>query len=352
MVICSKCFNTQDHGNHSVSMLVGNGSGGCCDCGDPEAFNSGAPRCGIHITSTPDRESPPLPPEIRNSIKATMETALDFAIDIFSTTPLIKDEITEAKCTETAEWAELRYEVTSPQKENEFGDWIVVLYNDEVHSYPDVISHLHRVNPDRYEGDAAMAAAQAIDLRGREPICKQPDQIAAIEAAQSVMRTGLFCSVRTERDYVRECLSGYILEWLMDCISIGVSVGGDEMILREIMCQVLAGSWRMGIKRADHRVELEPYLIPTRPFLSESSTSDWSAPCPYSEKIEERWKEREYIRLDWILFFDARLWKQMRKCVKSIILGCLLGGKAEVAGSAVDQWGPRNWKRITGTQFI
>ena len=330
-------------------MLVGNGSGGCCDCGDPEAFNPGAPRCGIHVISIPDRETAPLSPEIRYSIKETIETAMDFAIDIFSTTPLIKEEINEDMCNETAEWAELNYDIPSPCDEKQYGDWVVVLYNDEVHSYSDVTSQLNRVNPVRYKEPAATAAAHAIDIYGREPIFKHSDLKTVLATAQTMMKIGLFCSVRTERDFLRECLGGYILQWLMDLISIGVSVGGDEMILREIMCQVLAGPWRMGIRYPDPRVELEPERPLSEALLSGPLTSDWTAPTPDSENIEERWIENEYIRLDWILFFDARLWKSMRKCVKSIILGCLLGGKAEVAGSAVDQWGPRNWKRITGT---
>ena len=121
-----------------------------------------------------------------------------------------------------------------------------------------------------------------------------------------------------------------------------------EMILREIMCQVLAGQWQMGIKHPDSRVELQPKSYPDRAPPVDARTPGWSALTPESGGIEERWIENEYIRLDWVLFFDARLWKSMRKCVKSIILGCLLGGKAEVAGSPIDQWGPRNWKRITG----
>lgn len=330
-------------------MLVGNGSGGCCDCGDPEAFHTGAPRCGIHVVSAPDREARPPADDLRHSIRETMETAIDFAIDVFSTSPLVKEEITEEKCRENAEWSQLLYGGISTDYEEDYGDWVLTLYNDENHSYPDVMSQLKRIDPGRYEGRGAMEAAKSIDHIGREPIMKRPDLKSVITAGQSIMTIGLFCSVRTERDYLRECVGGYILEWLMDCISIGVSVGGDEMILREIMCQALAGPWRMGISHPDPRVELEPRK-PKEYFPSETSIylSDWSTFNPLSFKIEERWIENEYIRLDWVLFFDARLWKSMRKCVKSIILGCLLGGKAEIAGSAIDQWGPRNWKRITG----
>jgi hypothetical protein len=326
-------------------MLVGNGSGGCCDCGDPEAFNSGAPRCGIHVTSSPDRESASLPDEIKSSIKKTMEAALDFFIDVFTPTPLIKDDMTDEMCDAFEEWSRLNYENLSPEVENNYGDWVAILYNDEVHSYPDVISQLTRLDPLRYDKATALSVAMNIHNNGREAIMKSPDVKAVVKAVQSIMKIGLFCSIRTERDFLRECLGGYVLHWLMDCISIGVSVGGDELVLREVMCQVLAGTWRIGIASKDPRVELENVYTPHEQICA----ADWVTSLPASGPPEERWVEGEYIRLDWILFFDARLWKSLRKCVKSIILGCLLGGKAEVAGAAIDQWGPRNWKRITGT---
>lgn len=330
-------------------MLVGNGSGGCCDCGDPEAFHVGAPRCGIHVVSTADQDPAPIPDEVRESIKETMETALDFFIDILSTTTLEKIEVNEDDCNQAAKWGQLNYELDVPHDEEDFGDWVVVLYNDEIHSYNDVTLQLSRLDAERYHDAASLCVAREIDTSGRDPIAKSPDLAKMLNAAEQIMRIGLFCSVRTERDYLRECLGGIILEWLVDCISIGVSVGGDEMILREIMCQVLARPWNMGIWYPDPRVELEPQFVRFEDELPfDSFKTDWTAPSPQSEKYEELWNESEYIRLDWLLFFDARLWKSMRKCVKSIILGCLLGGKVEAAGKAIDQWGPRNWKRITG----
>ena len=330
-------------------MLVGNGSGGCCDCGDPEAFYPSAPRCGIHVVSTPDKELPPIPDNVRQSIREVMESALDFLIDVFSTTPLEKIEITEDDCNHAAKWAQLNYEFDSPHDEKDYGDWILTLYNDESHSYNDVILQLRRMDKERYYRDGAFTTAREIDTNGRVAIAKASDQAKILKQAELIMRIGLFCSVRTERDYLRECLGGIILEWLVDCISIGVSVGGDEMILRETMCQVLAGPWNMGISFPDPRVELEPQFVRFGDDLPvDAFKTDWNAPTPDSDNFEEQWNESQYIRLDWLLFFDARLWKSMRKCVKSIILGCLLGGKVEVAGTAVDPWGPRNWKRITG----
>jgi len=329
-------------------MLVGNGSGGCCDCGDPESFKPGAPHCGIHVPSSPDEELPSLPDEFRQSIKETMETALDFFIDVFTPTPMIKEDMCEKMCVAFEEWSRLDYENLSPGQENDHGDWVAILYNDEVHSYADVTGQLFRIDPRRYDEEAAMSVATNINASGREAIMRSPDLKAVVNAAQAVMKIGLFCSMRTERDFLRECLGGYVLRWLADCMCIGVNVGGDEMVLREVMCQVLAGSWRRGITSKDPRVELENAYSEHEQVRA----PDWVTSLPDTGPPEERWVEGEYIRLDWLLFFDARLWKSLRLLVKSIILGCLLGGKAKVAGSEVDHWGTVNWKRITGRIYL
>jgi hypothetical protein len=329
-------------------MLVGQGSGGCCDCGDPEAFNPGAPRCGIHVISKPVQVGPRLPQEIIDSMKETFETALDFVIDVFSFIPMQAEDVDDFVCNSYEDQARLKYSCTDYHQESDFGDWVVVLYNDEDHSYAHVQNQLKNLDLQRFEGENATITATIIDTVGRVAIFKHPELGKAIEAAKKVMRTDLFCTVRTERDYTRETLAGYILDWLKTCISVGSCMGGDDLILRELICQVLAAQWKMGIRSADHRVELEE-TPQTGPVL----TVDWNVEAPKSDLIEERWCERSYIRLDWILFFDCRYWKEPRLSVRSIILGSLLGGKARVAGDmdTDDPWGPHNWKRITGMQY-
>lgn len=37
-VFCSRCFHATDHEGHDTSFSIASGHGGCCDCGDPEAW--------------------------------------------------------------------------------------------------------------------------------------------------------------------------------------------------------------------------------------------------------------------------------------------------------------------------
>lgn len=46
-VLCVDCFKQSEHKNHKYKMGTSNG-GGCCDCGDTEAWKK-SPFCDIHI---------------------------------------------------------------------------------------------------------------------------------------------------------------------------------------------------------------------------------------------------------------------------------------------------------------
>lgn len=44
-MLCARCFKASEHQGHDISFTV-SGGGGCCDCGDKEAFPE--MQCGIH----------------------------------------------------------------------------------------------------------------------------------------------------------------------------------------------------------------------------------------------------------------------------------------------------------------
>lgn len=49
-VLCVNCFKNSAHRNHNYKMAT-SGGGGCCDCGDVEAWKS-EPFCDIHVAGT------------------------------------------------------------------------------------------------------------------------------------------------------------------------------------------------------------------------------------------------------------------------------------------------------------
>lgn len=55
-VMCATCFKATEHDGHDISISVTAGSGGCCDCGDAEAWKVPL-KCKLH--------SPPVETSVR-----------------------------------------------------------------------------------------------------------------------------------------------------------------------------------------------------------------------------------------------------------------------------------------------
>lgn len=93
-VFCSRCFHATQHDGHDVLFSVSPGSGGCCDCGDPEAWKVPL-NCKIHTDtsmgdgSMDDQEDVmnQVPAKIIESIRTTIAATLDFVLDTLTLAP-------------------------------------------------------------------------------------------------------------------------------------------------------------------------------------------------------------------------------------------------------------------------
>lgn len=92
-VFCSKCFHATNHDGHDILFSVSPGSGGCCDCGDPEAWKVPL-QCNIHSLSTQDNdththlsETTSLDPALLSAIRFTIVSVVDFLLDNFAIAP-------------------------------------------------------------------------------------------------------------------------------------------------------------------------------------------------------------------------------------------------------------------------
>ena len=75
-VLCDQCFQDSDHQGHEVFFHTSTGEGGCCDCGDSEAW-AVTGNCSLHGGGdSEDLEVPSLdpiktiPPELYRGLKA------------------------------------------------------------------------------------------------------------------------------------------------------------------------------------------------------------------------------------------------------------------------------------------
>ncbi|OCH94170.1 hypothetical protein OBBRIDRAFT_884943 [Obba rivulosa] len=311
-VMCSKCFEATDHSDHNVSFFIAQQSGGCCDCGDVEAWRNPI-NCPHHPSSsqateylsnfalktlqtTPKvapkvflgQDVPPVrdypyrtsaPAELRETMSRTVGYALDFLLDTLDYSP---DE-TIVPATE----GDLRTQSTGdPMLRDQF---CIVLWNDDKHSFDEVVNLLCDLTGRDWED--ASELVDRIDEHGREIIDMHSNVPKLLESAHTIAQIDLGVTVRRAYDTFREQVAAVIIEWLLDLTR--SRLGSDALNLREIIAAEL--------------------LSPRKSFsifTQDGSNGILDNPDP--------------ARIDWMFVYHARLWKRPRLHLKEVYASLLI----------------------------
>ncbi|QRV76966.1 E3 ubiquitin-protein ligase UBR1 [Ceratobasidium sp. AG-Ba] len=295
-VMCARCFHATDHTSHNISFSVTQHPGGCCDCGDPEAWSvplncprhppaaspSPATQPYTHFPPKPrDRPRPNVPLELRDSLSRTIGYALDFLLDTLDFSP---DDASPP-----GDGDELRQHPTADPAQTE--RFSVVLWNDEKHSFDEVIHHL--MDTTGITKLEAMQTANRVDAEGREVIRTGEDVNQLLKIADSINLIDIGVTVRRAYDTFREQAAAVILEWLLDLTS--ARIGTDGVVLREIIATEL--------------------FAPRKKDSSSLSTS------PDASRVYTELKDP--ARIDWLFLYHTRLWKRPRLHLKQIYVSVL-----------------------------
>ncbi|XP_076276967.1 ubr1 ubiquitin ligase [Lasioglossum baleicum] len=154
-VLCVDCFKQSAHRNHKYKMGTSSG-GGCCDCGDTEAWKK-EPFCNIHLAGNQAKEScgNKLPGDVAERAVVTFEAVLRYCYEMLS----------------------LEYTSVPPElqiKENDedpssllssLDSYCTVLFNNETHTFDQVISTLTRVM--KCQSKDAVEFVTNVDREGR-----------------------------------------------------------------------------------------------------------------------------------------------------------------------------------------
>uniref|UniRef100_A0A671Y2E7 E3 ubiquitin-protein ligase n=1 Tax=Sparus aurata TaxID=8175 RepID=A0A671Y2E7_SPAAU len=216
-VLCMQCFLGSVHKEHRYRMTT-SGGGGFCDCGDAEAWKKG-PYCQKHTpTETRDTEEDPvaqLPPDLVARGYSIFSIILKYAVDMLT-------------------WEQddqLPAGLEPPEK----GDtYYCMLFNDEVHTYEQVIYTLQKaVNCSQKE---AVSFATTVDRDGRKSVrygdfqfCEQAKSV--IVRNTSRQSKPLRVEVMHSSVVAHQCFALKALSWLGQVIQ--YSDG-----LRRVLCQV------------------------------------------------------------------------------------------------------------------
>lgn len=161
-VLCSNCFRQSKHRNHKYKMMTSAG-GGYCDCGDTEAWKHD-PYCELHkpkptsttntgdaaaAASSSDSFESKLPADIRQRATELFGYLLEYIFEMVSN--------------------EANEELPSHLKpDSPADDYVTMLYNDEVHSYEQVVTTLRKVLV--IDDKKAFDYAAIVDKEGRSAI--------------------------------------------------------------------------------------------------------------------------------------------------------------------------------------
>ncbi|KAL9542746.1 hypothetical protein MBANPS3_008455 [Mucor bainieri] len=254
-VMCSKCFHNTNHDGHDVKIWISRGAGGCCDCGDPEAWKIPLV-CAIHSPSTdatiPNTGAQALEPlssvpaAILQSVRETITVVLDYILETFATSP--EDVVSvgtvdsiQQDCIDSHEALGL------PVADAAHQTYACILWNDEKHSFDHVIDIV--VNALGCTKDEAAHAAECVDVYGRHILKESSDIAELIRIAEIVSSINLAVTICSSQKTVREEISGLLLDWLKELTGgrykFFNTVDGGNCIIRDMICEVFSADWAL-----------------------------------------------------------------------------------------------------------
>lgn len=334
-VLCSRCFDPEEHKGHQVTVQISMFDGsGICDCGDPEAWTKPfACKSSKHANGTNENED--LPNDFKASIEETIKTILDFAITIFSTeeTALKRNPTPEQVKRFEANGVLDKFTDENDDKEStQIEMYILCLWNDEVHSFTEVIDLLTTYCGKTEE--EAEDIANMIDNYGKAQIAISEDIDHIVEIQEGVSTGGLSTSIRSTRDYLREEISDEIFHWLLDFSE--CSLPGVANYVRDTISKLLlATDWTPGVS-TPYRTTLdatclmndftfpEPGKLPLNDVDIEDKVYN---PIPQSDSTSNSDLIYPTVipsRANYLLFFDIRLWKNLRANIRDLFISTLV----------------------------
>ncbi|XP_069985814.1 E3 ubiquitin-protein ligase UBR2 isoform X10 [Penaeus vannamei] len=231
-VLCADCFKNSAHSKHRYKISTSSG-GGYCDCGDREAWKSDV-FCDIHIKGQMAEQSKnPLemiPPDLIERIHLIFDCILPYA----------KELLTYEEGFSIPKDLEIREQDREPTNLSSLYDskdtFVTMLYNDETHTYDQVISTLERAI-DCSQKDA-VAFATSIDREGRCIVrCssfQQCSQTKNVMEKQTSRGSGRPLRVQVMPTYViaHQIFASRLLTWLHNILE---SAQAFRLIFSEIV---------------------------------------------------------------------------------------------------------------------
>ncbi|KAL9932831.1 hypothetical protein V8E36_008086 [Tilletia maclaganii] len=366
-VQCAPCFNSSIHTkeNHDVVFSLCEKTGGCCDCGDDEAWKQPV-KCSYHDAdtssssasssrdphqhaghgssadraeadiggdddavmsnaaeaeaeaeeSTSQAQSPfgslqPLldrcPPDVARAVSKHVGEVLDFILDTVEHAP---DEMLGNISAERAEQRVAALPtLRSPMDPEKPRLYSLVLWNDESHTFNDVINQVMEVtkNSIKLNKQQARGVADGVDAHGRQVIRTSASLKELATMAHKLTAIDLAVSIRPAYDIFAEDISGLLLDYIFDLANATIFIppaGADADAA------------------ANGTVKLESAASTLRALLTAQCLIPWTPQQPFAQghMTKEFFNPADLRRVDGIFLLDHKMWKEARMCCQSILL--------------------------------
>lgn len=228
-VLCVDCFRNSQHKNHRYKMST-SGGGGYCDCGDEEAWKTDAFCYNHHKGKSPDstvlNAVDKLPPDLVERLRLVMRVVLQY-------------------CHQMLTWEhalnlpnDLQFQDKDMDKNQLPDTYACVLFNDETHTYEQVIETLGKAIG--CSKKAAIDYATTIDREGRSIVkcstfasCNQVrhviERITSRQASNTLKVLVMHIEVIAHQTFAMRLLS-----WLQKVLSISE---GFRLVFSQVMME-------------------------------------------------------------------------------------------------------------------
>ena len=378
-VLCIHCFNPKDHENHHIyTDICDDFTSGICDCGDEEAWHTKL-HCKADeedkrennnttdINNTDNDEIMTDTSDInidRNNknflyneklFEIVLTEIFDYFIDVFNQSieplPTFTSDITlKLKEMIQNDNKDLMYKFLNDLSyrnikiEPKIGKpegYTVMVYNDEYHNYSQATTALRQGVPDNIHTDILTAN---IDGEGRAMLKCSEDIHSLTDGFFAVQTNGLSATLISWIEYIHQEACKYIIHWCNHCLNIPNY--DFQTVFREALGKVLCSEYSCYREKTNMYDKISKYfenkLTSANPYRCLDSSilnEENRIPIGHHKKVSQsdlfsisnslnktdKVMSKKYAnsRLQYILYFDNRYWKRLRKYIQNLVIPTL-----------------------------
>lgn len=344
-VLCVHCFNKEDHVGHQVrANICTDTNNGICDCGDPEAWKRELHcKCNLKAAQENGNDDSLFDSEYEEFLKNIYDICLDFIIEVFAhqtqTLPSVNQEIkkwtanqSEFRTSVKEFEKDVRKKVLSPRKYGEHEELqnnCLVIWNDEFHNFTEAQAAIISATSDSHS--RAESIASDIDEEGRTLLIESPMVLLLLHGFHAVQFNGLTASIMSFGNFLRQEHCKDIIDWIMDTINFPNT--NFQKIARRALCKSLCSIYdtdgmvspelsklyapSSGLLDGKNLPQVQKFTIDTGKSITSQNTK-------LSSILDTKSQLAQQTRLQFLLYFDVRYWKVLRKKVHDFLITTLV----------------------------